>query len=94
MKYRIELLEEVVKEDLKKLDHSIRKRIYNKLNELSIKIDLGKPLSSSLKGLYKLRIGGYRVVYKIIDEKIVILVIAISKRDDFEVYKISQKRNK
>lgn len=44
MKYRIELLEEVVKEDLKEIDSSIRKRIYKKLDELSVKIDIGKPL--------------------------------------------------
>lgn len=92
MKYNIELLEDVVKIDLKKIDSSIRKRIFDKLNELSNKIDIGKPLSSPLKGLYKLRVGSYRIVYKIIKNKVIILVIAISKREDLEVYKTSEKR--
>jgi mRNA interferase RelE/StbE len=92
MKYRIEFLEAVVKEDLKKIDPSLRKRIYNKLEELSNKKDIGRPLHSHLKGLFRIRVGSYRIVYKIVEKKILILVIAISKREDLEVYKISKKR--
>jgi mRNA interferase RelE/StbE len=43
----------------------------------------GKPLRGSLKNHYRLRIGDYRVIYRInIDDEATVLVIAIGHRKD------------
>lgn len=48
----------------------------------------GLPLSSPLKGYWKLRIGDYRVIYKVVSDEIRIQVMGHRK----EVYEIAKKR--
>ena len=48
----------------------------------------GKPLQRSLKGYWKLRVGDYRVVFKITEDNIYIYGIIHRK----EVYKLIKKR--
>ena len=64
MKYKIEIRPEAVK-DLEQLDSTVTRRILKKLNWLKENFDLivPEPLSGEFKGLYKLRVGNYRVVY-------------------------------
>ena len=64
MKYKIEIRPEAVK-DLEQLDSTVARRILKKLNWLKENFDLivPEPLSGEFKGLYKLRVGNYRVVY-------------------------------
>ena len=55
-------------------------------------------LSNQLRGFenhykIKLRASGYRLVYEVIDKKICILVIAISKRNKNKVYKQAKKKS-
>jgi len=65
-----------VSKDLKKIDKSIAKRILQRIEE-----DLGKnpnrgiPLSGQYKGLFKYRIGSYRVIYTKTREGIIVLRI-------------------
>jgi mRNA interferase RelE/StbE len=40
----------------------------------------------------KLRSVGYRLVYAVEDERMVVLVIAVGRRDRSEVYEIARKR--
>ncbi|CDH28127.1 RelE toxin (fragment) [Xenorhabdus bovienii str. Jollieti] len=40
----------------------------------------------------KLRSSGFRLVYQVIDEDIVIWVIAVGKREDSKAYKIASER--
>ncbi|MDE9590447.1 type II toxin-antitoxin system RelE family toxin, partial [Xenorhabdus bovienii] len=40
----------------------------------------------------KLKSSGYRLVYEINDNKVVLLVIAVGKRADDEIYKLADKR--
>ena len=53
--------------DLKKLNKTIRKRIIEKLDWLQINFDKIKhlPLGFRWRGFFKLRIGRWRVIYKI-----------------------------
>ncbi|KKQ78031.1 MAG: hypothetical protein A3A96_02975 [Candidatus Zambryskibacteria bacterium RIFCSPLOWO2_01_FULL_39_39] len=48
----------------------------------------GLPLRSPLKGYWKLRIGDYRIIYKIVDNEIRIQVIGHRR----EVYEIVKRR--
>ncbi len=43
-------------------------------------ISFGKPLQYSLKGYRRLRVGDYRVVYTIIDDKVLVFIIDIDHR--------------
>jgi mRNA interferase RelE/StbE len=40
----------------------------------------------------KLRSSGYRLVYQVIDEKVVVFVISVGKRERAEVYNEAVKR--
>ncbi len=73
-----------VEKDFRVIDKSSQKRIINKIEkELAHNPkELGKPLKGQYKGLWSYRIGEYRVVYKISDEEILILVLKIGHRKD------------
>jgi mRNA interferase RelE/StbE len=43
---------------------------------------VGKPLKLSLEGLHSARRGGYRVIYRIDDQRRLVIVIAIEHRSD------------
>lgn len=64
MKCSIEFSAEAEK-FLKKLDNSVKKRLVNKIEELSNNPRLGKPLISNFVGFWSLRVGKYRVIYQI-----------------------------
>ncbi|MBU0467484.1 MAG: type II toxin-antitoxin system RelE/ParE family toxin [Candidatus Omnitrophica bacterium] len=87
--WRIRIHKLVLEEDLKKIPQKDRskiiKTIYKKLS-FSPK-DYGSPLKYQLKGLWKLRIEDYRVVYRIEDKQILVLVLKVGMRRDEKVYK-------
>lgn len=58
----------------------IRKAIEKKLT--IDPVSFGKPLRYTLKGYRRLRVGGYRVIYKIDDDKIIVIIIDIDHRKD------------
>lgn len=76
MAYKAIWHEETLK-DLKKLDRTIAKKIVAKVKNYLIQdpAKLGTPLKGNLKGLYRYRIGEYRVIYVIdqAEKKIIIL---------------------
>ncbi len=85
--YTIKYLFSVIKDDIKKLSSSNRKIIKDAI-EKKLTLDpigFGKPLRYSLKGHRRLRIGSYRVVYKINPENTTVIIIAIKHRKD--IYK-------
>jgi len=63
-----------------KLDKDFQERIGKKIEELKQNPRKGIPLIGNLAGLYKLRAGDYRIIYKIINEKLTILIIKIGHR--------------
>ncbi|MBF0483928.1 MAG: type II toxin-antitoxin system RelE/ParE family toxin [Candidatus Omnitrophica bacterium] len=55
----------------------------------------GKPLTGEFKGLWRLRVGDYRVVYRMVKTEILVLVIKVGIRRDDRVYKeLFQRLNK
>ncbi len=85
--YAIEFLPSAKKE-LKKLDFVIQKQIKEKIVQLASDPDRLKnnikPLKGEYSGKFRLRIGSYRVVFRIVKEQVVIIVIRIGHRK--EVY--------
>ncbi|MBV8802608.1 MAG: type II toxin-antitoxin system RelE/ParE family toxin [Gammaproteobacteria bacterium] len=82
--YQIEYLEPVVKDDIPALPKTIKITIKKAIEERLITdpIGFGKPLRYSLKGHRRLRVGDYRIVYRIAPEKSVVIIVAIKHRKD------------
>lgn len=80
---------ESVKKTVRKLDAQERRRIRAFLEERLAGLDdprsLGKSLSGSLAGLWRYRVGDYRVIARIEDDRMVVLVVRIGPRK--EVYR-------
>ncbi|MHB1661383.1 MAG: type II toxin-antitoxin system RelE family toxin [bacterium] len=64
-------------EDLGRLDKPVAKRILNKISWFSEHFDniIPQSLSGDLAGVYKFRIGDWRVIYTIEEESIVIQAV-------------------
>ena len=73
------------KKSLEKLDRTIQKMILDFLSELKILDNpriKGKSLKGNLKEYWRYRVGDYRILSKIIDDELIILVIDIGHRKD------------
>ena len=68
------------KKILKKLKKNEQKNILNKINKLKYNPQLGKRLLGNLHGLWKLRFDKYRILYQIIENKLIIVIINIGHR--------------
>jgi len=86
--WRLEFLPEAAKE-LRKLDRTAAARIVTTLEERIAVLDdpraLGSALTGDHAGFWRWRIGDYRVVARIEDERITILVVRVAHRR--EVYR-------
>jgi mRNA interferase RelE/StbE len=71
-------------QELEHLDKASRKRIIQKIRWLQQNIGNITPLrlSGNFAGFYKLRVGDYRAIYEIIQEKQIIVVHIIGHRRD------------
>ena len=92
-KYKLKFLPTALKE-WKKLDSSIQSQLKKKLKE---RLQNPHVPANQLHGFenhykIKLRASGYRLVYEVIEKEIVVLVIAVGKRDKNLVYKKASKR--
>ena len=81
--YKVEYLE-LVKDDIINLPKSVKERIKKAIEKkLAVNpIEFGKPLQYSLKGLRRLRVDDYRVIFQIHEEKKIVLVVKIGHRKD------------
>ena len=69
-----------VERDLRRIDRSRLKRLVGVLeSKLSEDPHIGKALSGEFEGLYRIRIGDYRVVYSIMSKTVLVLRIAHRK---------------
>jgi mRNA interferase RelE/StbE len=86
--WRIEFLPDAAKE-LRKLDRTAAARIIKTLEERIASLDDPRAMGSALvgdhAGLWRWRIGDYRVVARIEDERITVLVVRVAHRR--EVYR-------
>ncbi|MFP5275644.1 MAG: type II toxin-antitoxin system RelE family toxin [Acidobacteriota bacterium] len=75
--------------ELRKLDATVQQNILSYLREHIAGSDdprkFGKPLRMNLAGLWRYRVGDYRLICRIEDSRLVVLVIKIGHRR--EVYK-------
>ena len=93
MTYRL-VFKVAAKKEWDKLDSTIREQFKKKLVE---RIESPRIESSRLNGMQdcykiKLRSAGYRLVYQVRDEELVVSVVAVGKRERNHVYKAAIKR--
>ena len=93
MIYKLEFLPSAHKE-WNKLGHTLREQFKKKLGE---RLKLPRVSADALHGMpdcykIKLRGVGYRLVYQVRDQEMLIAVIAVGKRDKNLVYKIANRR--
>ena len=90
MSFDIHYHELVVKEDIPRLSSEWRRKIKHAIeNRLTTRPEVyGKSLRQSLKGYRKLRVGDYRVIFRI--EGMAIKIFIIQHRSI--IYKMIQKR--
>jgi mRNA interferase RelE/StbE len=75
MNYRVEYLEEVFGQ-LARIPKNIRQTIIRAINKrLSTDPYRFKPLVCNLKGFFRMRVGDYRVIYRVEEEKITVLIV-------------------
>ena len=97
--YKIEFCSGV-DNDLSKLGNNIKNIVFKKLKKLSLNPEIGQALgnkaNTNLTNLKKIYLDNkrIRIVYKIKDKKLIVLIVAIGKRADLEVYKKANERLK
>ncbi|MBB4861921.1 mRNA interferase RelE/StbE [Pseudomonas nitritireducens] len=93
MTYELEFLPAALKE-WHKLGHTVREQFKRKLGERLINPRVQADALHGLPNHYKikLRSAGYRLVYRIEDERVVVAVVAIGKRERGAVYSTAEQR--
>ena len=93
MIYKLTFLESAKKE-WDKLGATIKIQFKKKLENRLSNPHIIKDKLSGLKGCYKIKLKtvGYRLVYKVIEDRVVIQVIAVAKRENDLVYKLTHQR--
>ena len=88
MRYSVEYTKVAVKQ-LKKMDKKIAAFIFSYIEEKLLDCDnprvFGKALQGNLNDKWRYRVGDYRILAKIEDEKVVITVVEVGHRKD--IYK-------
>ncbi|MDV7210195.1 type II toxin-antitoxin system RelE family toxin [Azotobacter beijerinckii] len=93
MTYSLEFLPSALKE-WEKLGHTVREQLKKKLRE---RLDLPRVPADALREMpnhykIKLRASGYRLVYRVEDERVVVVVVAVGKRERGVVYERAKGR--
>ncbi|MCU0070677.1 type II toxin-antitoxin system RelE/ParE family toxin [Pseudomonas koreensis] len=93
MTYELEFSEKAWKE-WKKLDANLKEPLKKKLQERLENPHVPADRLRGLGGAYKIKLRnvGYRLVYRVKDEVLIVTVIAIGKRERGDVYKIAIER--
>lgn len=88
MTYKLVVSDEV-KKQLKKMDRHVglmlAKDMKKRLDGLNNPRQFGKALTGQYKGLWRYRVGNYRVICDIVDNEMIILALEVGHRK--EIYK-------
>ena len=91
--FRLEFVPNALKE-WRKLGATVRNQFSKKLDERLAAPRIPSARLSEFPDCYKIKLRkvGYRLVYRVDDDRIVVMVIAIGKRERSEVYKAAGRR--
>lgn len=93
MTYKLEFLPSALKE-WEKLGHTLREQIKKKLSERLISPRVQADALRDLPSHYKIKLkaSGYRLVYRVEDERVVVVVVSVGKRERAAAYQSAKKR--
>ena len=93
MSYTVKFREDALKE-WQKLDKAIQRQFAKKLKKCCDNPHVPSAKLRGIKDCYKikLRTSGFRLVYQVIDNVLVIAVVAVGKRERSEVYQLTSER--
>ena len=93
MTYELAFLDEALKE-WRKLDNATREQFKVKLEERlqNPQVPSARIHGSKERYKIKLRNAGFRLVYQVKDLELLVLVVAVGKRERNEVYKDAERR--
>jgi mRNA interferase RelE/StbE len=93
MIYELGFLDDALKE-WNKLDGNIREQFKEKLSERleHPRVPSAKPSGHRDRYKIKLRSVGYRLVYEVRDSRLIVVVVAVGKRERNAVYKAATRR--
>lgn len=97
MPYKV-VLTALAAQDFRSLDGSVKGQVARQLKKLETSPHLGEHLGKcgdlDLTGYYKLYAvrKSIRIVYRIVETEVIVEVVAIGKREDFEVYREAVRR--
>lgn len=93
MSYKLEFLSEALKE-WHALDATIQQQFKKKLQERLSHPEVAASRLTGAKNRYKIKLrkAGFRLVYEVYKQEIVVLVIAVGKRERNAIYKAAAKR--
>lgn len=82
-RYLIEY-EEGIRDKLKSIPKTMRERIKRAIEErlMTNPVDYGKPLTKEWKDYRRIRVGDYRIIYKVFEDKVVVLIVEVDHRKD------------
>ncbi len=88
------LYHHAVEDDLESIGPSAARRIVKAIDAKLTQspMQLGTPLAGGLTNFQKLRVGDYRVVYQVLEKKVLVYVLAVGPRRDKEIYRQTLKR--
>ncbi|OCQ51485.1 mRNA interferase RelE [Photorhabdus australis subsp. thailandensis] len=77
-----------------RLDKSIQQQFAKKLKKCCVELHIP---SAKLRGMLscykiKLRASGFRLVYEVVDDVLIIAVVAVGKRERNDAYELASKR--
>lgn len=84
----------LAKESLARIgDKGKQKTIFKRGNALAVDPEkLGEPMHSQFAGLRKLRLGRYRIIYRIRKSNVEILLVGLRKKGDRDdIYELAEK---
>ena len=81
MSFSIRIKESAAKE-LRRVSKPDRARIVAAIDRLSETPHLGTSLKGDLRGLRRIRVGDYRILYEVRDKELVVLVVRVAHRGD------------
>ncbi|WP_174870695.1 type II toxin-antitoxin system RelE family toxin [Pectobacterium polaris] len=93
MSYSVKFREDALKEWLK-LDKTIQQQFAKKLKKCCENPHIPSAKLRGMKDCYKikLRASGFRLVYEVIDDVLIIVVVAVGKRERSGVYHLASER--
>ena len=94
MSYELAFLDDALKE-WRKLDKVTRDQFKTRLAErlLNPKVPSARLHGAKERYKIKLRSAGYRLVYEVRDRELLVLVVAVGKRERNDVYRTAARRN-